>query len=152
MSYHTPWADAHSTALSQHVLGGKLSYREIAEALNLEFGTHYSRNAAIGRSGRLGLVNPYWQKLASMVKKPRKPQPYKPRPKHDRAPAFNSAEYIQIECSEIVPRNLTLLELERDDCRWPYGENQDMRFCGRGQLEGSKYCPAHYRLSLRRNG
>jgi len=147
MSYHTPWADAHSIALTHHVLGGHLSYRGIAEALNNEFGTHYSRNAAIGKSGRLGLINPYWQKMAAMPRKPRKLQAYKPRPK--RPMSIQSVEYIVIECSEILPRNLTLLELERDDCRWPHGENQDMRFCGRSQLEGSKYCGIHYRMSLR---
>jgi GcrA cell cycle regulator len=150
MSYHTPWADAHSTALTHHVLGGHLSYSGIAAAINGEFNTIYSRNACIGKAGRLGLINPYWQKLATMVKKPRKPQPYKPRPK--RPLSAQSVEYVEFECSEIVPRNLTLLELERDDCRWPYGENQDMRFCGHRQFEGSKYCWSHFNLSLRRNG
>jgi len=90
-------------------------------------------------------LNPYWQKLG-------KPQPYKHRPKHNRPSTSNSAEYIQLECSEVVSRNLTLLELEHDDCRWPYGENQDMRFCGHNQLDGSKYCRLHFNLSLRREG
>ena len=113
MSYHTPWDDAHATALTHHVLGGHLSYSGIAAAINVEFNTIYSRNACIGKAGRLGLINPYWQKLATMVKKPRKLQPYKPRPK--RPLSAQSVEYVEFECSEIVPRNLTLLELEPNE-------------------------------------
>jgi GcrA cell cycle regulator len=151
MSYHQPWPEERCVALRFHLLGGNLSYSGIAVALNNEFGTHYSRNSMIGKASRLGLSNSYMQKLATLPKKPKKQQPYKPRPK--RQPMFVQAgEYVATECSEILPRNLTLIELEPNDCRWPYGENQDMRFCGHSQLEGSKYCWQHFNLSLRRNG
>jgi len=147
MSYHPPWPEEQSAALSHHVLGGRLSYSGIAEAINTEFNTRYTRNACIGKSGRLGLVNPYWQKLATMVKKPRKPQVYKPRPKPQ--PVFLPPEVVQLRCSEIIPEHVGIVETA--GCRWPFGDSP-FTFCNHVQIEGSSYCSAHFNLSLRRNG
>lgn len=53
--------------------------------------------------------------------------------------------YIAVE---IVPDDTepnfgkTLMELGREDCKWPIGDPQspDFRFCGRKQFEGRPYC------------
>lgn len=149
MSYHTPWADAHSTALTHHVLGGHLSYSGIAAAINGEFNTSYSRNACIGKSGRLGLINPFWQKMSVMPKRPKKQQPYKPRPK--RPISVESHEYVELECSEIIPQHVSSVELAKNGCRWPYGDGP-FTFCNHPQLGDFSYCGPHQRLSQRRNG
>ena len=49
---------------------------------------------------------------------------------------------LRLRCVEIVPRNLTLLELEDNDCRFPYGEGT-ITFCGHPKLKGSAYCGPH---------
>lgn len=57
----------------------------------------------------------------------------------------HSADNRPIRCVEIEPRHLTLLELEPDDCRYPYGEGS-ITFCGHSKRGGSSYCEAHAEL------
>jgi len=47
-------------------------------------------------------------------------------------------------------RQKTLLELDRDDCRWPIGEprHPDFRFCGERSLEGRPYCALHWSMAF----
>lgn len=52
------WKPEHNNALRSLVEGGDLSFAGIAAALNELFGTSYTRNAAIGRAGRMGLCQP----------------------------------------------------------------------------------------------
>ena len=56
-------------------------------------------------------------------------------------------ELTALRCVEIAPRNLTILELEPNDCRYPYGE-QVITFCGHPKESGSSYCFPHQRLTL----
>lgn len=139
------WPEEQCTALRNHVEGGRLSYSGIANALNEEFDTHYSRQAAIGKASRLGLSNPFYLNMLSAPKKPRKPQVYKPRPKPQ--PVFLPAEIIQLRCSEIMPEHVGIVEAV--GCRWPYGDS-DFTFCNHAQLEGSSYCELHFQLSVGR--
>ena len=53
----TDWAVEHSDALRDYVAKG-ISFSEIAAAINAQFGTDYTRNAAIGRARRMGLAGP----------------------------------------------------------------------------------------------
>jgi GcrA cell cycle regulator len=51
---------------------------------------------------------------------------------------------------EIEPRHLSLVELERGDCRYPYGgdsEGEAITFCGHPRRPGSSYCTPHFHLS-----
>lgn len=59
---------------------------------------------------------------------------------------LNQPIAYQIRCAEVLPRHLSLLELEPDDCRYPYGEGP-ITFCGRAKRENSSYCPAHFDLT-----
>ena len=56
------------------------------------------------------------------------------------------AELKALRCAEIVPRGLTLLELEAEDCRYPYGES-DFTFCGHPKVDGFSYCQPHANLT-----
>ena len=50
-----------------------------------------------------------------------------------------------LRCVEIVPRNLSLLDLEPGDCRYPYGD-ETITFCGHPKMETTSYCVPHFHL------
>jgi GcrA cell cycle regulator len=149
------WAPEHSDALREY-FAKRMSYSEIAEAINAKFGTAYSRNAALGRAKRMGLTGPvpvreinHWPKL------PSKAPPCKRR-EHCRSefmwpmPVFERTETAKLRCVEIVPRHLSLVELEPGDCRYPYGGDADgeaITFCGHRRRLGSSYCAPHFHLT-----
>jgi GcrA cell cycle regulator len=133
-----------------------MSYSEIADAINAKFSTGYSRNAAIGRARRTGLVGP--DRPANLPG----PQPKASAPRLRRlrvrraaepgspAPVLVSAERVELRCIQIVPRHLSLIDLEAGDCRYPYGgdeEGEAITFCGHPQREGSSYCAGHFHLT-----
>jgi GcrA cell cycle regulator len=153
----TDWEPEHSQALREHLARG-LSYARIARAINAAFGTAYTRNAAIGRAQRMGIssLNPSgasrhskWPRKPRLlgVRKPRKPRAAKPllsRPVRKRAAA------LHLRCVGIVPRHLSVVELETGDCRYPYGgdaEGEAITFCGHPQRAGSSYCVSHFHLT-----
>jgi GcrA cell cycle regulator len=151
----TDWAPAHSDALRQFLAKG-MSYAQIADAINAEFNTSYSRSATIGRARRMGLAGPAHSGARQEpqpepgAKPPSKAQerhvPELPRP----MPVAEQAEPPKLRCIEIVPRHLALIDLEGGDCRYPYGgdvEGEAITFCGHPQRAGSSYCTPHFHLT-----
>lgn len=132
------WTNAHDEALIAMLAIG-LSRAEIASKLNERFDTVFTRCAVGGRAHRLKLATP---------SKP-KPEPKKrvrPVRHHEfRPPPPRPREVIVMQCEEIVPRNLTLLELEPEDCRFPIGHGPFV-FCGLPKLDGGPYCINHAHL------
>lgn len=156
----TDWPPEHSQALRQYHARG-MSYAQIAAAINAAFGTGYSRSAVIGRGKRLGLAVPEARDQEPMpARKARLLRPPSPR-RRDRhiakvlgsKPVLESVRNVttvKLRCVEIDPRHLSLTELERDDCRYPYGgdeEGEAITFCGHPQRHGSSYCTAHFHLT-----
>jgi GcrA cell cycle regulator len=155
----TDWAPEHCDALREYLARG-MSYSEIADAINAKFRTAYSRNAAIGRARRMGLAAPdrpkdslkHWPKRPPKEKAPRL---HNPRERHQPEftrpiPAFERAEMTKLRCVEIVPRRLSLVDLEPGDCRYPYGGDEDgeaITFCGHPRRQGSSYCVPHFHLT-----
>lgn len=145
------WPPSHCEALKEFVTGG-MSYRDAASALNARFGTFYSRSAALGRGRRMGLGEP------EGPKPPPKGMRFQ-QPRSDgselmellrRRPLFPRREVGKLRCVEVSPRHLDLVELERGDCRYPYGgdlEGQAITFCGRPRRKGSSYCTPHFHLT-----
>lgn len=148
------WAPAHSQALLEFLAQG-MSYAEIARAINSRFGTSYTRNAALGRSKRMGLAAPERHSERSGpqskadVKRLRKArancrvEPPASTPTLPREP-------VKLRCVGITPRLLPLVDLEPDDCRYPYGGDKDgepITFCGHRKLPGSNYCEPHFELT-----
>lgn len=130
--WHDLWSDALKDKLSRG-----FSYSRIAAEINEQFNTNFSRNAACGKGYRMGLAAPKKVKPPPRQRTRSKPTiTIKPIPR---------VEAIRIRCTEIVPRNLTLLELESGDCRYPSGDDQFV-FCGHQQQADSSYCPAHEAL------
>jgi GcrA cell cycle regulator len=150
------WAPEHSDALREHLARG-MSFSEIAKAINAKFRTSYSRNAAIGRARRMGLAG---SKRPKMPPRARLPQPGKLRElrsaesrspeSRSPMPAVATPNPVKLRCVEVEPRHLALVELERGDCRYPYGgdiEGEAITFCGHPEQPGSSYCTPHFHLS-----
>jgi GcrA cell cycle regulator len=151
----TDWVPEHSQALREYLARG-MSYSEIAQAINAKFGTTYSRNATIGRGKRMGLVGP--DRNGDCPRPPPKAKPprlHKLRERHAPesmrpTPGFEAVETVKLRCVEIDPRHLSLMELERGDCRYPYGGDGDgeaVTFCGHPHRLGSSYCTPHFHLT-----
>lgn len=137
------------------------SCQVIAEAMNAEFGTRFTRCAIIGKISRLKLANrglPIGRTVA-----PRKPQlvvvtevvkalPPKDPQRAERLlrVAKETPATISLRCVEIVPRHLSLLDLEPRDCRYPYGGdaiNEPITFCGHPAMPDRSYCVPHNHLT-----
>ncbi len=151
------WAEEHSRALREYLEKG-LSFSRIANAINARFNTAYSRNATIGRARRMGLSGP--GRVDISVARKAQPKPRLARLRKRRASALapsrpkpavrKRAAKLRLRCVGVVPRHLSLLELERGDCRYPYGgevEGEAITFCGHPRREGSSYCVAHFHLT-----
>jgi GcrA cell cycle regulator len=151
------WEEAHSVALREYLDKG-MTFSEIARALNQRFGTAYTRNAAIGRARRMGLSVPVQPHSASVMSGPKKPDARRIRELRSRKLAhvppkpstFERAAALQLRCVAITPRHLALVDLEANDCRYPYGgdaEGEPITFCGHPRQEGSSYCRSHFHLT-----
>ena len=149
----TNWTPEHSDALRDYLARG-LSYAEIARAINATFHTAYTRNATIGRARRMGISD----LSPARPKRRRKPRPLRvhqmrkrraAKPRSSR-PILKRAAKLRLRCVAIVPRHLSLLELESGDCRYPYGGDADgeaITFCGHPRRPGSSYCVSHFHLT-----
>jgi GcrA cell cycle regulator len=152
----TSWPPEHSDALRKH-LAERLAFSEIAKAINLKFNTAYTRNATIGRAKRMGLVGsdrpqPLVQAVPPRLEQIVKPQQAGFGPAALRRPAtiLKVQEPPKLRCAEVEPRHLSLIELERGDCHYPYGgdeEGEAITFCGHPRQPGSSYCAPHFQLS-----
>jgi GcrA cell cycle regulator len=155
----TNWAAEHSEALREYFARG-MSFSEIADAINAKFGTGYSRSATIGRAKRMGLAGPDRstdvpthcparppKANAARLHKPRERRPADfMRP----TPVFERVVTTALRCVEIVPRHLSLVDIEAADCRYPYGGDEDgeaITFCGHPRRSGSSYCAPHFHLT-----
>jgi GcrA cell cycle regulator len=152
----TNWTPEHSDALREYLTQG-MSFSEIAEAINAKFRTAYSRNAAIGRAKRMGLAGPDRPKSPPRARPPRLGKLHELRSAEFRTsefiwpmPVLEKAKPVRLRCVEIEPRHLSLVELDRGDCRYPYGgdaEGEAITFCGHPRRPGASYCTPHFHLS-----
>ncbi len=137
------WAPEHDDALRKHHSEG-LSGAQSAAEINREFRTVYSRNAIIGRLHRLGLTRPLVRRIPKIaVPKVDKPRPPKPGP----VKTF-MAQAVVPRTADVVPRSVSLIDLRKNDCRYPYGDGP-FSFCGHSKTPGSNYCFEHDCLTRR---
>jgi GcrA cell cycle regulator len=146
------WSSEHSDALRDYFLKG-MSYAEIRREINARFGTAYTRNAVVGRAKRLGLAAPERMMSPSIVPSlPGELSPLSPaRPalaglNLPPQSALKPANPVKLRCVGVRPRLITLVELERGDCRYPYGgdkEGEEIHFCGHPRQPRSSYCAPH---------
>jgi GcrA cell cycle regulator len=120
-----------------------------------------SRNAAIGKLRRLGLLGRERPQLPTMrlrlpparmllktteqVSKP----PQKPRKRQNQRPLPPPEPYKAPTPPPLPPiGSYRLLDLRHNSCRWPEGDGPIYVFCGRPQASQSSYCEEHTRRSL----
>ena len=150
------WPPAHCEALKEFVTRG-MSYAEAANAINARFGTAYSRNAALGRGRRMGLGEPPRPDPVPKATTERFQRDASQRADDfvllkslRRRPVFSSVEGPPLRCVELAPRHLEFGELERGDCRYPFGgdgEGEEITFCGHPRRRGASYCTPHFHLA-----
>jgi GcrA cell cycle regulator len=150
------WSSEHSDALCDYFLKG-MSYAEIGREINARFGTAYTRNAVVGRAKRLGLAAPERMTSPSIVPSlpgepcPRSPpRPAVPGLNLPPQSALKPANPVKLRCVGVRPRLITLVELDRGDCRYPCGgdkEGEAIGFCGHPRQPGSSYCAPHAHLT-----
>lgn len=149
------WAPEHCDALREYLAKG-MSHSDVADAINARFDTAYSRNATIGRAKRMGLAVPDRpKKRPTLSRQLVAPRLCKVRESATESksslPIFEPADRRQLRCIQILPRHLSLMDLQVGDCRYPYGgdvEGEAITFCGHRQREGSSYCIGHFHLTL----
>jgi GcrA cell cycle regulator len=113
------------------------SFAQIAEKL----GGGLSRNAVIGKAHRLGLERRKTGTKPKAVKAPRNSLGI------GAAVQKIAPEPFAITCVEVVPLNLTIMDLQEGDCRYPYGDDPaTMTYCGHPALFGHSWCAPHFRV------
>jgi GcrA cell cycle regulator len=127
------------------------SYQVIAETLNTQFGTQFTRCAVIGKINRLGLSNrrpPADRPVRSREVTKRAPRE-RQRAERLARPPMESVETVKLRCVEITPLHLSLLELDHGLCKYPYGgdaEGEAISFCGHPSIKSRPYCMPHLAL------
>lgn len=123
-----------------------------------EMGCGFSRNAIIGKLHRLGLSSSrstvHKDGNAGRKRSSRKPgnrktiRIVKANGNSGQFRVMESAEtdLQELRCVEVIPRNVSLLDLEPGQCRYPYGDS-NFTFCGHPIAEGYSYCAPHAVLS-----
>jgi GcrA cell cycle regulator len=120
------------------------SASEIVSALHAG-GYTFSRSAIIGFVSRAGLTGKHKTEVHPFTSNKSSGATVSAR--HTQAifrPRVNPEE-AKLRCVEIAPRNITLIDLEPGDCRYPYGDGP-MTFCGHPKQDGSQYCTPHHHL------
>lgn len=121
-----------------------LSFSEIAVELNEEFATSITRNACIGKSKRIGLPeramtqaergklsHDKWRMVRVKKAVPQQPKISVPKP----------------SVEDVTPLHVSFMDLERDQCRFPYGDGPSFTFCGCRAFDGGSYCEPHHTLT-----
>lgn len=162
----TSWPPEHSQALREYHARG-MSFSQMAEALNARFATSYTRSAALGRAKRMRLAETdVTQAQKPMLERILRERAVETRSSgarlSDTRPAgeilseFCSLKWArakiksELRCVDVSPRHVSLIELDRKDCRYPYGGDEDgsaITFCGHPRREGSSYCTPHFHLT-----
>jgi GcrA cell cycle regulator len=57
----------------------------------------------------------------------------------------SETDLAPLRCAKVVPRHISLLDLQRGDCRYPYGDGP-FTFCGCPADGASSYCLGHRAL------
>jgi GcrA cell cycle regulator len=154
MTHHNaergPWLapGINERLIELHALTGMeaMSMGEIAAKLSFEYDALITRNAVIGRCGRLCLpLRPSGRQT--------RPRPGMKRKSRKRSPRSRKRFEEPIAPLEALPnqtddRPLTIYQLNQHNCHWPLGEFEDRPpylYCGKvAAREGCFWCPEHY--------
>lgn len=156
MTYANIWTNDRVEQLQKLYAEG-YSCAQIAAEIGLA-----TRNSVIGKIHRMGLNRPAnWKPKPSAPRAPR--QHGQPRERKARLhivagnnnrriiPAFETAEQVELRAADVIPLNLSLLDMQANQCRYPYDnptpeDGWTHKFCGHATLQKSSYCFEHERL------
>jgi GcrA cell cycle regulator len=126
------WTDEVIARLRE-LFARNLSSGRIAEELKL------TRNQVVGKLDRLGL-----QRVGPTIglKKPKR----EPAPKKETPRKIPKSVHYEMAVADVVPLHVELIDLEHDQCRYPYGDGP-FTFCGCPKIDGSSYCGPHHTLT-----
>lgn len=126
----------------------------IAAELNEMTDSEFTRNAVIGKVHRekLELRGKTWNNREAKSKKTRVPRKPSVSIHAARWGAIDPAALPpigleEIRLADVVPRHVSLLELQCNECRYPYGDC-DFTFCGH-KTDGASYCRPHTALTTK---
>jgi GcrA cell cycle regulator len=121
------------------------SYQEAAADLSALFGTEITKGACVGRGIGLGLQSKHSRGNAA-----RNWNVAQRIAKIQTDPVMAPADYAPpvLRCVEIEPLNLTFMELERGQCKFPYGDGPIVH-CGHPALTGRPYCGPHTAIATK---
>lgn len=90
-----------------------------------------SKNAVVGKVHRLELAA--------------RPSPIK---RSEKAKTTSSTTKRTVK-KELKPKNITLMDLKLNSCRWPIGDpnDEDFHFCGADTVTGKPYCAEHCKIA-----
>lgn len=135
------WTDERIEKLKALHSNG-ISFARIAALMGI------SRNSCIGKAGRLGLsMRGKGYQGPVREHKPRETKPRASRAKLRLVVTNVPKHIVEVHSSNIIPRNLSIVELKANDCRFPYTTPEEsIVFCGHEKIPGSSYCSGHFRL------
>lgn len=128
-----------------------------ASQISLALACGMTRNAVIGKVRRMNLSRraPSWTKftreerlLRNLELKAQALERQARRRAAQRGKAVARREPVALIWAGSL--NLTLLELERGQCHFPFGDGPTYLFCGQPVQKGSSYCPHCFLVSRRR--
>lgn len=136
------------------VLWESHSFKQISVKLAEEGFGEFSRGAVIGKLHRLGITKkPELTSLAPRVRPTKEPvgsiafkviHAIKRKRKQS---GLKRELFVCQDSVEIEPRHISLMELNGETCRWPYGDGP-FTFCGNLPSACSPYCLAHTRIAF----
>jgi len=113
-----------------------------------------TRNAVLGKIHRLGWSRPTKVKVEKSPKRRRVPSPHGYKRKiRLLGTAFADLKAVVPPADSVVPLGISVLELRRTTCRWPYGGYSELIvFCGHPVQAGCPYCPSHAEVAYEKRG
>ena len=134
----------------------RLAFSLIADRINAETGSTFSRNACIGKAVRIGLQSrpkapgPHVERMKHKREQPRTIRP-KPRERlsfsDSLAPDLDTLKEIDAMPPPSGFLAIAFLDLKPSHCRYPRGgtDGAPILFCGQPKIDGSSYCAACHR-------
>lgn len=136
------WSEHHTAILKRRWNEGAS-----ASVIGAELGM--TRNAVLGRAWRIGLGK---RRNAYAPKKKRVQSLRKPPTPRVRAPRPSIFDFVgPMLPADWCPKPVDMVEMTRNQCRWPVGEPHRMQFCGELKFGDHVYCERHCRMAYRPN-
>jgi hypothetical protein len=137
------WTDEKKALVADLWLGGHTSY-EIAERL----GNGVTRSALMGLISRMKLKRPpttnQRKHRPSSIIKPSYYLQYGGGYLGSNKPKPGMRDVQTLADDPALSETVSLEDIKKHQCRFPFGEPRDIRYCGRTKMEGSSYCSAHH--------